>query len=208
MLKLPPMLRLSRDFFARDTLTVARDLLGRHLVRVSEEGRVVGRVVEAEAYIGQDDLACHGSAGRTPRNAVMFGPPGHAYVYFTYGMHWLLNVVAKQPGVADHPAAVLLRAIEPIEGPELIAARRAGRPPGEWTNGPAKLTLALDIDGRFNGLDVTAPDSPLFFEPGKPVSGGGVATGPRVGLGGTPEPWKSLPWRFYVRESPHVSRGR
>lgn len=201
------MSRLEHAFFARETVTVARDLLGRHLVRELDGERVSGRIVETEAYTGLDDQASHGRHGKTARNAVMFGPVGVSYVYFTYGMHWLLNVVARPEG-AQYPAAVLLRAIEPLTGLDGIAARRNGRPPQEWTNGPAKLTRALAIDKALNGLDLTAPDGPLYFEAGEPVPDPMVETGPRVGLGQTPEPWLSMPWRFFVADNSYVSRYR
>jgi len=119
----------------------------------------------------------------------MFGPPGHAYVYFTYGMHWMLNAVTERQ---DFPAAVLLRAIRPLEGIEIISARRQGRD----TFGPAKLTQALGIDGTLNGIDLCSPASGLWIEPGAPVPESAVLTGPRVGLYTVPEPWKSIPWRF------------
>lgn len=190
------MSRLPREFFARPTLEVARDLLGARLVRVEAEGqRVAGLIVETEAYIGEADQGCHARAGRTPRTAVMYGPPGHAYVYFTYGMHWLFNVVTEQEGF---PAAVLVRALLPTEGLERIAARRQGQSPRRWTDGPAKLCQALGIDGAFHGLDLCAPDAPLFLEEGLAVPDAWVRTGPRIGLNSVPEPWKSIPWRFYL----------
>lgn len=194
---------LPRSFYDRPTLQVARDLLGRVLVRVLDGSRIAGRIVEVEAYIGQDDQACHARFGRTARNAVMFGPPGFAYVYFTYGMHWMLNAVTEPAG---QPAAVLIRAIEPLEGQARIAAHRAGRPPREWTAGPARLTRALRIDGSLNGADLT--DGILFVEAGQPVPDNAVKTGPRIGLYNTPEPWKSLPWRFWLEGSPYVSKPR
>ena len=201
------MSRLRREFFARDTLEVARDILGRHLVRVIDGERISGVIVEAEAYTTFDDQASHSRNGKTKRNAVMFGPVGVSYVYFTYGMHWLLNVVARPDG-EDYPAAVLLRAIEPLTGLDIIASRRKGRPPLEWTNGPAKLTKALAIDKTQSGIDITMPDSPLFIEEGQPLPDDAVASGPRVGMGVVPEPWFSMPWRFYVRDNQYVSRYR
>ena len=201
------MSRLKREFFARDTAAVARDLLGRHLVRVLDGQRLSGVIVEAEAYSGFDDQASHGRHGKTERNALMFGPVGYSYVYFTYGMHWLLNVVAKPQG-AQYAAAVLLRAIEPLTGLEQVAENRKGRPPLEWTSGPAKLTRALGIDKALSGIDVTASDSPLFFEEGRPLPDKAVRNGPRVGMGDAPEPWFSKPWRFFVKDNPYVSRYR
>ena len=135
---------LQPSFFDRDVVSAARDLLGTRLVRLLDGVRLSGVIVEAEAYRGEDDLACHARAGRTPRTQVMYGPPGRAYVYFTYGMHWMLNCVA---GPENFPAAVLVRAVLPQEGLEVIAARRAGRPRAIWCDGPGKLTLALGIDG-------------------------------------------------------------
>ena len=176
-------------------LQVARGLLGMRLVRLLEGQRISGVIVEAEAYDGEADLACHARAGRTPRTEVMYGPPGRAYIYFTYGMHWCLNCVTGPQG---YPAAVLLRAIWPEEGLELIAARRAGRPQPEWCNGPAKLTQALGIDGRLNGIDLTSIQAGLWIEAGQPAAEANVSVGPRVGIQNVPEPWRSKPWRFRV----------
>ncbi len=188
--------RIPRAFFARPTLQVARELLGARLVHRQPDGqRVSGLIVETEAYIGEEDQGCHARAGRTPRTAVMYGPPGHAYVYFTYGMHWLFNVVTEREGF---PAAVLVRALWPLEGLEIIAARRAGRPRSQWTDGPAKLCQALGIDGRHHGLDLCVPDAPLFLEFDRTFPDESVTIGPRVGLNTVPEPWKSIPWRFRV----------
>jgi DNA-3-methyladenine glycosylase len=162
------------------------------LVRLQEGVRLSGLILETEAYIGETDLGCHAKAGRTRRNAVMYGPPGHAYVYFTYGMHWMLNAVTGPEGF---PAAVLLRAIQPLEGTDLILLRRQGRD----CLGPAKLTQALSLDGAFNGADLTYPASGLWIEAGQPQPESAVLTGPRVGLYTVPEPWKSIPWRFRVK---------
>src|SRR5262245_10863194 len=138
------MTRLQRDFFTRDTLTVARELLGQILVHETPEGRAAGRVVEVEAYTGWDDAASHGHRGITPRNAAMFGQSGISYVYLCYGVHWMMNVIARPDGV-DYPAAILIRALEPVEGLHLMGNRRMGRPQRDWTNGPGRLTLALGI---------------------------------------------------------------
>lgn len=187
--------RLPRAFFARPTLQVARDLLGTKLVHLENGVRLAGVIIETEAYIGEEDLGCHAKAGRTPRTALLYGPPGHAYVYFTYGMHWLFNCVTEREGF---PAVVLIRAIQLTEGVALAARRRDGRPPREWTNGPAKLTQALGIGPLHNGLDLCSPDSPLFIEAGEPIPDSRVTTTPRVGLYSVPEPWKSMPWRYLV----------
>ena len=202
---------LDRDFFARDTLTVARELLGQRLVRVLDGKRVSGRIVEVEAYVGDGDQACHASRGRTRRNATMFGPPGHAYVYFIYGMHYCLNVVTEREG---YPAAVLVRALEPLEGIERMRARRGGRPDAQLTSGPARLCQALGIDLRFDGADLCASDALLFIEDDAAVPDGSaeasprseaIATGPRIGVRGD-EVALTVPWRFYVRDNRYVSR--
>lgn len=191
----PPALKrcmiLPRAFYARPTLTVARELLGACLVRLVDGIRLAGIILETEAYIGENDLGCHAKSGKTRRNAVMYGPPGYAYIYFTYGMHWCLNAVTEAEGF---PAAVLIRAILPTEGLEIIHKRRNGRD----TLGPAKVTQALAIDGGLNGVNLTETSSGLWIESGLPVSDESVTVGPRVGLYTVPEPWKSIPWRFQV----------
>lgn len=188
---------LPASFYARDVLAVAPALLGARLVRRLNGVEIAGLITEVEAYRGEDDLACHARAGRTPRTAVMYGPAGHAYVYFTYGMHWMLNAVCMD---ADYPAAVLLRAIRPLSGLEIIAARRDGVDAAHWTDGPAKLCRALGIDRALNGCDLSDPSSGLWIEPGLAVPVEQIRTTPRIGLGSVPEPWKSLPWRFSFDE--------
>lgn len=188
--------RLERQFFNRPTIQVARELLGTRLVRVEGGERTAGIIVETEAYIGEEDLGCHASAGYTPRTRVLYGPPGHAYVYFTYGMYWMLNFVAEREGF---PAAVLIRGIVPIEGIERIAARRQGRPREQWTDGPGKICIALAINRAQNDTDLCAPEAEIFVELGKNIPDASVTNGPRVGLNGVPEPWKSVPWRFLAR---------
>lgn len=188
--------RLPRDFFARHTLEVARGLLGARLVRLVGDRRIAGIIVETEAYRGEEDLGCHARAGLTPRTRVMYGPPGFAYIYFTYGMHWMLNFVTEKKGF---PAAVLIRSVVATEGLDLIATHRDGRPPQQWTDGPAKLCQAFSIDGNTNGLDLCAPESVLFVERGQTAPAASVTTSPRVGLNNVPEPWKSTPWRYKAR---------
>jgi DNA-3-methyladenine glycosylase len=143
-------------------------------------------------------MGCHAKAGRTPRTEVMFGPAGFAYVYFTYGNHWLFNCVTESEGF---PAAVLVRAIFPTEGVEVIAVRRGKQPPARWTDGPGKLTQALGINGVHNKGDLCALKATLFIEAGQAIPGTSVTTGPRVGLNSVPEPWKSMPWRFLAKYS-------
>jgi DNA-3-methyladenine glycosylase len=194
--------RLSREFFARDTLVVARELLGQRLVRIMDGECLSGRIVEVEAYIGERDQACHARSGRTERNASMYGPPGHAYVYFIYGMHYCLNVVTEWAGF---PAAVLVRALEPLEGVDGMRARRGGRVDVELASGPARLCQALGLDRRFDGVDLCASGTPLFVEQDGVFSEEAVLTGPRVGVRGD-EAALTAPWRFYVRDNRYVSR--
>jgi DNA-3-methyladenine glycosylase len=178
---------------------VARDLLGQSLVRVFQGQRLAGRIVETEAYTGSDDLASHACRGRTPRARVMFGPPGHAYVYFVYGMHWMFNVVAHQ----RPPGAVLVRALAPQEGLDIMRTHR-GQPDRLLTNGPARLAQALAIDKQFNGVDLlTHPH--IFIESGSPLPDKAVTCGPRVGVRGD-ELARTRSWRFWVRDEPFVSR--
>lgn len=182
---------LERAFYDRPTLTVAQELIGARLVRLDNGVRISGYITETEAYIGLDDLGSHAHRGKTRRNAVMFGQPGHAYVYFTYGQHWCLNAVTE---AENTPAAVLIRAIEPVEGLEIITTRRSGRD----TYGPAKLTQALGITGELNGADLCDPESSLWIEPGVPIAPAAIVAGPRIGLYTVPEPWKSIPWNFRI----------
>jgi len=199
-------MRLSRDFFAQDTLSVARLLLGKRLVRRWNGQRLSGCIVEAEAYIGQDDLGCHASVGRTARNEVMFGPPGRAYVYFTYGMHWMFNIVTE---AQEFAAAVLIRALEPLEGIPAMKRNRQGRTGFDLCSGPAKLAQALLITRELNSADLCAKrGAELWLEDGPPIPDDKVATSPRIGLNNTPEPWESVPWRFYVRDNLFVSKAR
>ena len=183
---------LSSSFYNRPTLTVARELLGAKLVRILDGQKLVGMISETEAYIGETDLACHAKAGLTKRTAPMYGAAGHAYVYFTYGNHWMLNAVTEREGF---PAAVLIRAIQPIEGIAVMMKRRGGRD----TLGPGKLTQALGITQAENNICLTSKKSGLWIEAGKPVPDSCVTITPRVGLNKTPEPWLSKPWRFLLK---------
>ena len=179
----------SHNFYNRSTLKVARELIGARLVRIFDGDKLVGLITETEAYIGEKDLGCHAHVGKTNRNAMMYGLPGHAYVYFTYGNHWMLNVVTEREGF---PAAVLIRAIQPIEGIEVMSERRHGRD----TFGPGKLTQAMGITKSENGIDLTESAGGLWIEAGMHVPNSRVTKSPRVGLYSVPEPWKSMPWRF------------
>lgn len=201
--------RLPAAFYARSARTVAQALLGQTLVRQLNGRRLSGIIVETEAYCDGDspDLACHGervnNAQPTPRTAVMFGPAGVAYVYFTYGMHWMFNVVTGQPG---RPNAVLLRALEPVDGVDEMMVRRGERPLTQLTNGPAKLAQALAIDKSHNGANLCAPDGVIWIEEAPAVDPGQIAVGPRIGMGKTPEPWYSMPWRYWLADNPFVSK--
>ena len=192
---------LTPDFFDRPVLEVAPDLLGAVLTHTTEAGPVSVRLTEVEAYDGQDDPGSHAFRGETPRNAVMFGPPGRVYVYFTYGMHWCMNLVCGPPGKAS---AVLLRAGEVVEGVPLASSRRhTSRGPRDLARGPARLTVALGVDGTLDGTNATSQRSPLVVSaPRRSVDRSAVLTGPRVGVAGD---GAGHPWRFWLRDDPTVS---
>jgi DNA-3-methyladenine glycosylase len=193
---------LPRSFFEQTTLRVARELLGCYLVRTGNGARLSGRIIETEAYIGEEDQACHAKAGRTPRTEVMYGPAGVAYVYFTYGIHWMLNVITEK---VDFPAAVLIRAVEPLEGIDLMRERRGQNDLKHLCSGPAKLTQAFGIERRENGLDLCTPGSRLFLGLGQTIPCREICRGPRIGINYAQEPWRSKPWRFFIRHHPCVS---
>lgn len=199
-----PTRRLTREFYGRATLIVARELLGQRLVRLYQGEQLAGRIVEVEAYIGQGDQACHASVGRTARNAVMFGPPGQAYVYFIYGMHYCLNIVTEAEGF---PAAVLIRAVEPQAGLATMQALRPGRPLAELTRGPGRLCAALAIDRSCNGVDLCAPDSVLWVEEDAVLPDSAIAASPRIGVRGDSAALQA-PWRYYLQGNPWVSGRR
>jgi DNA-3-methyladenine glycosylase len=187
---------LTRDFLARPVLEVAPDLLG----CLVHAGGVTVRLTEVEAYDGTNDEGSHAFRGRTPRNEVMFGPAGHLYVYFSYGMHWCANVVC---GPAGHASAVLLRAGEVVAGEEAARVRRGGRVPHrDLARGPARLCGALGIDRAANGLDLTDDASAVRLATGEAPSS--VSCGPRVGLRGA----AGNPWRFWATDEPTVSAYR
>jgi DNA-3-methyladenine glycosylase len=179
------MRKLPRSFYNRDTIVVARELLGKHLVHRSHGVERIGRIVEVEAYLGMHDLASHSSKGLTKRNEVMFGPPGHAYVYFIYGMYFCMNVVTEEVG---HASAVLLRAIEPVQNVE-------GR-----TCGPGLLCRAMRIDRQLNGHDLLSND--LFIaSPRREPARLRIAKGPRIGVDYAGH-WATRLLRFYIKDSP------
>jgi DNA-3-methyladenine glycosylase len=191
---------LGAEFLRRPSLAVAPDLLGRVVVHDSPAGRVAVRLTEVEAYSGPGDPGSHARNGRTPRTAVMFGPPGHLYVYFSYGMHWCVNIVCERDGTA---AAVLLRGGEVIEGRELAHARRpAARNDRDLARGPARLAAALGLNRATDGA---ALGGAVRLLAGAPVPAARVRTGPRVGVSGPGGDAERYPWRFWVDGDPTVS---
>jgi DNA-3-methyladenine glycosylase len=205
----PPDRPFPRALLAGDTLEAARALLGARLVREPDAGassRREGRIVEVEAYIGLDDRASHARMGPTPRNQTMFGPPGFAYVYLVYGMHHCLNVVTEGDG---RPAAVLIRAVEPLAGQDAMRAAR-GRPASpdrRLAAGPGCVGAAFSVDRSQTGMDLCDPASPLHLAlapDAEPAPA--IVAGPRIGIAYAGEPWTSLPWRLAVAGSPALSR--
>ncbi len=192
---------LPRSFYARDVLDVARDVIGTVLVHETAEGTVAGRIVEAEAYRGPEDRAAHSWGGRrTARTEAMFGPPGHAYVFFVYGMHFHFNLVT---GAIGEPHAVLIRAVEPLLGRELMAERRGmAESRREVSNGPGKLCRAFAIDRAQYGVDLCKGSLHLRAGAGFPAPE--VHTSKRIGVDYA-GPWSERPWRFFDARSPYVS---
>ncbi|MBX4196015.1 DNA-3-methyladenine glycosylase [Candidatus Pacearchaeota archaeon] len=184
---------LQEEFFNRSTIQVAKDMLGCYIVSESKEGRTVGKIVETEAYLS-DDPGSHTFKGKTKRNEVMFGPPGRAYVYFIYGAHHCINIVTQKAGMGE---AVLIRALEPISGIDIMKKRRGKEDIYELCSGPGKLVVALGIDKTFNGLELNKRIK-MLEQQEKPTI---VAT-TRVGLSNG----KDLPYRFYIRDNPFISR--
>jgi DNA-3-methyladenine glycosylase len=184
--------RLALSFYNRPALVVARELLGQVLVHVVDGQRRAGRIVETEAYVGEHDLACHAAKGRTPRTEVLFGPPGRVYVYFIYGMHHCFNVVTEPQGVA---AAVLVRALEPLEG---ISSEHS-------TRGPGRLCRALHVTLAQNRASLAGPA--LFIEEGARVPRPRVRRGPRIGVDYAGK-WAAKPYRFWISGNAHVSGPR
>lgn len=195
--------KLPREFYLRpDVLTVSRDLLGKLLVvPAANGGRVSGKIVEVEAYRGPEDRASHAYGGRrTRRTETMYRIGGVAYVYFVYGMYYQFNVVSGVPGV---PHAILVRALEPVEGIELMKTRRHSHPDHNLTNGPGKLCIAMGIDRQLDGADLLGDR--VWLEEFETVSPRRVARGPRIGIDYAQE-WIDKPWRFWIRDNTFVSR--
>lgn len=180
--------KLPRSFYDRDTVTVARELLGCYLVHVVNGVERVGRIVEVEAYIGPEDLAAHSSKGLTPRTRILFGPPGHAYVYLIYGIYWCMNAVTEREG---HGSAVLLRALEPVQNVD-------GK-----TRGPGLLCRAMGVDGRLNAHDLLSND--FFIAAGHRADMSEIVARPRIGVEYSGA-WAGKPLRFYLKDNPYISK--
>lgn len=189
---------LPRSFYARDTVVVAKELLGKNIVRRTSEGEIVAKIVEVEAYKGADDPASHAYKGLTKRNWPMFGKPGYAYVYFIYGNHFCLNVATEPKGV---PGAVLIRAVEIIDGLELACRNRKAKSTVDLSNGPGKLTKALDINDHHNGLDLTKRNE-LFICYPTTSERFETVTSARVGVKSGSEKL----WRFHIKDSKFTSK--
>lgn len=188
---------VGRDFFRGPTLELCKRLLGAELVH----GETAGLIVEVEAYIGPGDRAAHSYGGRrTKRTEVMFGPPGFAYVYISHGIHYCFNVVSGEEG---NPEAILVRALQPTRGIEIMRERRRCQDDRELTNGPGKLCQALGITLEHYGWDLTQP--PFFIRPGQTLRDEDIACGPRIGIDSAGEA-RYYPWRFWIKGNPYVSR--
>jgi DNA-3-methyladenine glycosylase len=197
-LRTPPGSPLPRAFYDRDTSIVAREMLGAVLECTTPDGVASARIVETEAYIGPDDPACHAAAGLTPRTKYLFGPPGISYVYLIYGMYWCFNAVTREEG---HGSAVLVRAVSPLEGEELMQERRShARSRYELTNGPGKLCLALGITADHNGRPLDTP--PIRILAGAAVPDRDVVVTPRIGITRAAD-W---PLRYFIAGDPFVSK--
>jgi len=195
---------LPRSFYEREVLTVSKDLLGKILVHDTLEGVTSGSIVETEAYRGPEDLAAHSSGGlRTRRNEMMYGEKGDAYIYFIYGMYWCFNVTAGN--IPRKPEAVLVRALEPLEGNSIMEKRRGTQNATNLSNGPAKLCMAMGISKTQNKADLTSP--PLFINDAPPIPAGNIVSATRIGVDYAEE-WKDEPWRFYIKDNHFVSTYR
>ena len=191
--------KLARDFYEQRTVQAAQGLLGKHLVRVHPDGITTGIILETEAYVGLEDRASHASRGRTPRTTVMFGPAGFAYVYVIYGLHHCLNAVTEPEG---YPAAVLIRAVQPREGLDLMRARRRKQEISLLASGPGRLCQAFGIERGLSGVDLCGDT--LFIEDHH-VSPADIVATTRIGVDYA-GPWKDMPWRFYIAGHPGVSK--
>ena len=189
---------LNENFYRDDTIEIARNLLGTLLVHFSPEGLTSGIIVETEAYLSQGDPACHAARGKTKRNAAMFGPPARAYVYFIYGNHYCFNVVTNEVGIGE---AVLIRALEPVEGLHLMQKRRGkGQKKTNLTSGPGKLCQAMGINSKHNGYSLL--EYPLFITAGTSSEDFSIGVSGRIGI----NKGQDKQWRFFIKGNPFVSR--
>lgn len=199
------MKKMSRVFFGRDTVLVAKELLGKFLVTDLPGGRVCGKIVETEAYMGVDDLACHASKGKTPRTKVLFDEPGHLYVYLNYGIFWLTNIVSHEKG---GPGGILLRAAEITQGQNIaskrLEAHKFVKVNDKLATGPGKLSVAFGITGDFHTLDISKSDK-IYITDGESVSNNNIASAARIGVDYALH-CKDYPWRFYIRNNQYVSK--
>lgn len=199
---MPKLKPLPRSFYARDTHIVARELLGKIVLRTIGGKKISGRITEVEAYVGEDDLACHASRGQTARTEIMYGEPGHAYIYLIYGMYHCFNIVTEQE---NFPAAVLVRALEPLHGlPTMQRRRPTAKKWEQLCNGPGKLTQALAITQKMNNEDLVQSNCLTVLDDGWHQPAHDIATSPRIGIAyaGTAIDY---PWRYFIKDSPFVS---
>lgn len=199
-------MRLKKEFFNRETTSAAKDLLGKFLITNLEEGKVVGKIVETEAYMGVDDLACHASKGKTPRTKVLFGEVGHLYVYLNYGIFWLTNIVAHKD---DDVGGVLLRSVEITEGQEITRKRlqkcKFVKANEKLASGPGKLSVAFGIAGDFHTQDITKSSKIYIEDRGVVLLNSEIFATRRVGVDYAKH-CKDYPWRYYIKNSPFVSK--
>ncbi|SFM19594.1 DNA-3-methyladenine glycosylase [Pelosinus propionicus] len=197
------MKKLERRFYERPTLEVARDLLGKYMIHETNDGRTVGKIVEVEAYVGSIDAACHAYNNKcTNRTKIMFGEGGHAYVYLIYGMHYCMNIVTNQE---TYPEAVLIRALEPVEGLQIMKRRRKTESVLNLCSGPGKLCQAMGITKLQNEIDLCG--GRMFLLQGETIMSNNIGTTPRINIDYAKEA-RDYPWRFIVKDSPFVSKGK
>lgn len=204
--KVQYLMKFDQDFFSRNTITVAKELLGQFLITKSEEGRVVGKIIETEAYMGIDDLACHASHGRTPRTDVLFGEPGRLYVYLNYGIFWLTNIVAHEK---NNVGGILLRSAEIIEGKETVIKRleksKFVKANQSLASGPGKLSIAFGLNKDFHNLKITKSDKILLEENKKKIPKSDIVETKRIGVEYAKH-CKDYHWRFYIKDNKFVSK--
>ncbi len=192
--------KLTRTFFSRETVNVAYDLLGKKIVRHLDDTTLIGRIIETEAYRGEDDAASHAYRGRTNRNTPMFGPPGHTYIYLIYGIHWLFNISAHTEGV---PGGILIRALAPEKGIRKMQELRGLNSLHQLTHGPARLAQAFRLDSSLNDIDLVV-NKALYITDGNLEAHEKIAIGPRIRVPGDSVA-KARPWRFWIQDNPNVS---